>query len=228
MDPKSDEAADQFLEILPFERSFTPRHCHYCFKDFENDSDLEIHQKEMHIDGEQKYTCHRCNNGKLYPSYENLKLHQRVHVLRYKCKECGYRSFDMRNAKSHIFTTHLKIACFICKICGKDFACSRSLTEHMRVHNVGKNPKKCDEKRKGFEVNKDFLTKANLETSKQSYAVVKPCKCELCGKCFTSNFSLSIHKRDVHSKVSFNCGSCGKTYGCRRYFRRHTKICHKK
>ena len=144
MDQKSDEAADRFFEILPSERIYTPRHCRYCFMDFENDSDLEAHKKEMHPDGEQKYTCHKCNNDKLYTTYKKLRHHLYTHILRYKCKKCAYKSYNIHCIKSHIFKKHLKIAPFKCKFCGQCFYHPSNLNKHMLRSHMGRQipPKK--------------------------------------------------------------------------------------
>ena len=131
-DQKPNSIADQFVEVLPFEALFSPLHCHFCFMDFKKESDLKKHRKVVHPDGQKKYKCHKCNNDKLYASYDNLKRHMRVHRPRCKCVKCGYKSHDVRNVKEHILRIHLRIAPFKCQICKTNYYSARYLQEHVR------------------------------------------------------------------------------------------------
>ena len=131
-DQKPDSMADQFVEILPIKPICAPLHCHFCFMDFKKESDLKKHRKVVHPQGQQKYKCHKCNNNKLYPSYEKLKDHMRVHRPRYKCVKCEYKSHDIRFTKEHILRIHIQIAPFKCQPCGKNYYSARYLQEHVR------------------------------------------------------------------------------------------------
>uniref|UniRef100_A0A1I7W4L6 Zinc finger protein n=1 Tax=Loa loa TaxID=7209 RepID=A0A1I7W4L6_LOALO len=75
---------------------------------------------------------------------------------------------------------------FKCKICGKGFAQSSHLTQHMSIH-TGYKPHKCKTCGKGFAWSWDMKKHVRIHTGD------KPYKCGICGKSFAQSSNMHTH-----------------------------------
>ena len=108
------------------------------------------------------------------------------------------RVLEKRKMKEHILTVHQSMR-FACKICGKTYASSLSLRNHVRLNHEGKKPPPekclhCDKIFKGIGTLKRHID--NVHEKKRPHA------CHLCGLSFSQSGNLKNHLKGKHKHVT--------------------------
>lgn len=198
--------------------------CKYCNAMFTTDINLINHLKRKHNRAHFGHECSRCNA--VFKKKWDLNKHvQEVH--------------DLRPAKR----LTKKSTIYICKFCGKKLNTSQSLGNHERIH-TGEMPYSCPICHQSFRTyvtkwthvqrhqkgtfvcdrcGKCFSYKRNLRVHIMTHLPVEARKyqCNICGKKFVRNSTLTIHKR-IHSGVRpYECDVCSFSFKQKGDMKRH-------
>ena len=91
-----------------------------------------------------------------------------------------------------------------CTLCGKDFARSVTLSEHIKHIHEGERNYKCDS------CGKSFTESGNLKKHiKTIHEAQRNYKCDFCGKTFTESGTLKKHIKIIHEEQrNYKCDPC--------------------
>jgi len=106
-----------------------------------------------------------------------------------------------------------------CGMCGKDFKKAFNLKQHIRTH-TNEKPLKCAHCEKRF--NDRSSMNKHVRTV---HTDVRPHRCLVCGKCFTTNSHLTDHQTTHTQQKRFHCFQCGKRFAFRSSLKKHL-ACH--
>ena len=107
----------------------------------------------------------------------------------------------------------------ICGICGKAFKKAFNLKQHVRTH-TNEKPLKCAHCEKRF--NDRSSMNKHVRTV---HTDIRPHRCLVCGKCFTTNSHLTDHQATHTQQKRFHCLQCGKRFAFRSSLKKHV-ACH--
>lgn len=191
-----------------------------CGISFGNLRTLRQHQKEHHT-GLGPYKCNFCNQA--FKSDEALWKHILKHTDKRKKHTCGYcsKSWErMSDLVKHI-RTHTGEKPHQCKVCEQRFSDVSSLRRHEGKHKTSiLYP--CDM------CTKQFKVLHNLNKHKHEHNIVK-FSCNLCGKGFSTERSLSFHMNQHNGSITpFHCSTCKKqfkhSYDLEKHEKTHCKL----
>uniref|UniRef100_UPI0037E78BA9 zinc finger protein ZFP2-like n=1 Tax=Semicossyphus pulcher TaxID=241346 RepID=UPI0037E78BA9 len=103
---------------------------------------------------------------------------------------------------------------FSCPVCGKKYPGEGSLSNHIKLHSVGKHFS-CSVCRK------TFPSRAEVVTHMRTHTGEKPFGCSLCGREFAQKGHLRQHLAVHRGEKPFSCSICGKRFTLRGNLRQH-------
>ncbi|KAK0163188.1 hypothetical protein PV327_006896 [Microctonus hyperodae] len=171
---------------------------------------LSTHMR-VHSDS-RDYECRDC--GKRFKQSSQLRNHRIMHLDRKTvdtprwytsktCEMCGKTYADSKCLKNHIQAVHSKLRPYVCNVCGHASARKAMLQMHLRQH-TGDKPFNCDIC--------DFKTgdHNSLRRHIMRHTGVRPYKCPHCSYSAIQSSSYKNHLRSKHPSSSglFTCKIC--------------------
>lgn len=133
------------------------------------------------------------------------KHHERQHLGKNKCEECG-RGFSKRDAlRQHMINCHFELNIYKCvfKYCEKVFSKEEWLKQHLAKHSE-----------------QDIIDYCNdIEPEQKALAI----KCPICDSSFED---LPSHFVSVHIIKKYKCDRCGIRYSTKKYLLQHKQVVH--
>ncbi len=209
-----------------------PYMCVECFGGFLLESNLRDHLIGVHghVDITQDWhTCAVCNTSFVFK--KQLEIHLRKHQnMTHKCSFCLKEFKDRHLADTHMALVHkagekfehLNSKFVTCEVCGKSFPHRAKLERHALSHsNI--RPYKCLEPGcpSAF---KDESTLKNHMKRLHLGGLEKPCKCDICGKCFVHNNKLREHARVHSGEKPYSCPVCNFSCAIKGNLTKHMKV----
>lgn len=203
-----------------------PFACDLCGRTFKTKTYLDYHIKWVHMKlGVKKrkiFSCSVCS--KSFKSRLALRDHQHVHtgVKSYKCNYCEktftYKGGVTRHFKN-VHQTKEKKPPVQCELCGKSYADTTGLGNHMKIKHLGIKPK-C------HICNKTFAGKKGLDIHMNTHTGVKPWYCEICGRSFSTKNYLDVHIRIHTGETPYKCRMCPKSFKQKTSLTAHYRVNH--
>ena len=172
---------------------------------------LECHKLEHKIDS--VYRCEKCE--KCFITSFHLYQHDtNIHagIKPFGCSKCEYRTYTVQNLQRHELKHKLT-----CPICNEIFSQCRDLNKHMtRLHLPVPKPHNCSE------CDVSFPRQSLLVAHQATHTSLKSFLCNVCDKCYPSDFALRRHVYRVHPKETKHvCKICGQRFKVKYELRRH-------
>ncbi|XP_054275971.1 histone-lysine N-methyltransferase PRDM9-like [Macrosteles quadrilineatus] len=132
------------------------------------------------------------------------------------CDTCGRRFAFSCLLRDHI-NTHTGVKPYLCQECGKAFCQKSTLKQHTKTHNEVR-PFQCAECPQGFYSKGDFVKHQRTHTGERPYV------CEVCGEGFSRSSHLVIHRRTHTGERPHVCDVCGRGFAKRGDVVRHHRV----
>ncbi|XP_053620875.1 zinc finger protein 431-like isoform X2 [Plodia interpunctella] len=191
-------------------------HCQECDEIVDSVATLKVHNISHH----GTVTCEICY--KTYVNDEELQKHTET-AHNNQCPKCLVVKSNAQSLQDHLEKFHTN---FICKDCGKSFQGHDKLYAHEKKHQISKNAcPKCGK----YYTTKEFYIKHvklcmenKIDPHPLRSKIVKTEFCNLCGKGYSTESGLRVHKRFVHGNAKHHvCPQCGKQFTAPSYLKIH-------
>ncbi|XP_011493491.2 transcription factor hamlet isoform X3 [Aedes aegypti] len=166
--------------------------CSVCDRQCHDIDQLDDHLVISHHYPKDAYRCELCPRAYCYrPSLLRHRALVHGEIRRYPCENCPKVFTDPSNLQRHIRTHHVGARSHACPECGKTFATSSGLKQHTHIHSS-----------------------------------VKPFKCAVCFKAYTQFSNLCRHRR-MHAdcRMQINCNKCGQSFSTDTSLSKHKRFC---
>ena len=203
--------------------------CSFCLipNSFLTEAECKEHEEQWH-----KFSCAEegcnftCHSEQLFHDH-GVKMHNLKTAIRLPppsqrpvcCDQCGKSFAGTKNLKNHLETHEIKE--LMCDKCDKVFTSITNLKSHIyRMHrDLSLDCQYCGQVFKSY---------GNLRGHVMRNHEEKKFKCEFCGKGFICKTKMNCHKKSVHSKTaSYICShGCGKAYTDPSNLRAHERTTH--
>ncbi|KAH8419279.1 hypothetical protein KR222_003820, partial [Zaprionus bogoriensis] len=166
--------------------------------------------------------CEVCDN--VYTDLERLDDHLVTshHFKRgeFACELCSQRFCHRPLLIKHGAIIHNNIRKYSCENCSKVFCDPSNLQRHIRAYHVGARSHPCPE------CGKTFATSSGLKQHQHIHSSVKPFACEVCFKAYTQFSNLCRHKR-MHAdcRTQVKCKKCSTSFSTETSLTKHKKFC---
>lgn len=181
--------------------------CHICSRKFLKPFFLRRHIKMYHLD-EKPHVCDICNKGFYKKSIleDHLKTHNQEKS--FTCPICGTGFKQVRNLGAHM-KRHDGVKAHLCGTCGTRFA-TKGNTNYCFY---------------AYRVKRFFL--AELKQHNQTVhnpPRESPFECVICHITFNNSYSLTKHKRQVHTgEKPHHCDICEMSFAVKDVLDRHKR-----
>lgn len=215
-------------------------YCALCDAKFFLKGEIIKHISEAHHSKTGKYSCTKCK--KTYSDYRSMFLHMKSHSSydknsddfddsdidetmerlakkqekNFACETCGKRFAFSCLLKDHV-NLHTGLKPYLCPHCGKYFSQKASLKQHCRTHNTIR-PHKCPECPQSFYGKGDLNKHMRLHTGERPYV------CEMCGETFIQSSHLVAHRRIHTGERPYQCDICSRGFTKNGDVLRHRRI----
>ncbi|XP_059194453.1 oocyte zinc finger protein XlCOF28 [Centropristis striata] len=180
------------------------------FEEEEIDEEDDDDEGEDGINNESSlsgdYPCSVCDLQ--LPSKFKLQDHMNLHTgaRPYCCAECGKRFCQIYNYRVHLRThAQSQVDRPTCRICLRTFASQEDLTIHLSRTHFENEFYECDLCKRVFASLKECEYHVQLHKCKRDVV------CEVCGRSFSSQKSLTRHRKKTCRRI-FKCTDCSKTF----------------
>lgn len=126
--------------------------------------------------------------------------------------------YFLQGSETSSMTPH-PTAKLLCYQCGKEYANSKSLRVHQRLHGANPKPFQCDECDKAFSQKPD-LTKNGVHRGMKNFT------CAECFKKFDRKGGMLEHLKSVHLNIRHPCDHCHISFMAKSSLRKHLKKAH--
>ncbi|XP_064458470.1 zinc finger protein Gfi-1b-like [Ornithodoros turicata] len=181
------------IEVLLGLRPERDCKCNLCNKNFSTAHGLEVHSRRCHSGRELEFPCLKC--PKSFNHEVTLRHHQSViHAPQrsFQCRLCG-KCFKRSSTLSTHLLIHSDTRPYPCEYCGKRFHQKSDMKKHTYIH-TGEKPHKCKV------CGKAFSQSSNLITHSRKHTGFKPFACEVCGRAFQRRVDLRRHRETQHQR----------------------------
>ena len=202
-------------------------------------SDLEnsgqLNEKEN--GGETIYSCEFCNKTG-FLTYNNLQYHMIIHSAE-TCFSCGI--CKRRFKSSYVLTQHMlkhsREVMYHCKTCGREYVRKCAFFSHIKkmhgintignddIHTTIQVRTNCDSDRYKCAIcGRSYSSSYSLQEHKFSHTGEKPWTCEICGKSFASSTKQARHIRIHTGDLPYSCDVCDKRFAQSSARKSHMRI----
>ena len=199
--------------------------CGFCWKQYSQRKDLDLHMRTVHSTKPQPYFCDLCSQTFLSRYYLVRHIEDHVRVGKFICKFCSIQCPN-KYSLSHHMHVHLdgdslerqkdKRQSFYCDACSQSFDCKGSLGIHMKQrHRLDKQSCPVCEKQ--------FSSSVNLNHHMSSVHIDKrqTLLYDICPKGFSSQKHLTKHRRNHFRHGFIHCKVCSKQFRDTAGLKRH-------
>lgn len=233
---------NKFLCPPPIKLPKMKKNCKSCKEVFDD------HQKNHHIIHEMcqicshidrlskisfKLTC--CICLKTFSDKYTLSRHMHLHDDQNSnfCDDCQKGFSTKYHYENHVQTIHSQNRReFMCKICEKPFSTKSNLKRHHETKHRERDQHsnfECKQCEKVFERSDNLIRHEKTEHNEQRNTVilpgvnekVEPYPCYVCDKVYTTKFSALRHIEKSHTKQTFACEECWKTFSTNETLQAH-------
>ncbi|XP_041730647.2 zinc finger protein 436-like [Coregonus clupeaformis] len=122
------------------------------------------------------------------------------------------KSIELSNLKS---SSQSNAAASCCKVCGKSFLYMGSLLKHVQTHIK-------DQEHLCGVCGMRFQSQQSMIDHHQTHIGAR-FSCQVCSKCFTTEYDMSVHMRIHTDEKEYQCPDCGKSYTQFGYLQVHMR-----
>ncbi|GMT14504.1 hypothetical protein PFISCL1PPCAC_5801 [Pristionchus fissidentatus] len=137
------------------------------------------------------------------------------------CEECGKLFASTFQLKEHISILHLRERKFECEVCGQKFGRRGGVRRHVQMVHLNQLHK-CPYDTCDHPGYK--CSKALAAHIRSVHTNIRPYECDVCGKNFVRRNDLKMHELTHTEEAAFHC-SCGSSFRRALYLKKHQRQC---